>query len=109
MDLQSVFKAYSLEEALRLLKENAPNAKVIAGGTDIVIELKERKLKAQTMIDISSIDELKFVRDNGEYVEIGAGTSFTDIWQNELITKEFKGLSDAARSVGSPQIRNRGT
>ncbi|MEF9934569.1 MAG: FAD binding domain-containing protein [Clostridium sp.] len=109
MDLKSVFKASSMDEALKLLNEYSDKAKVIAGGTDIVIELKERKLKAEVMIDIADIAELRFIKDAGDYVEIGAATTFTDMWTNELLDSEFKGLAEAARSVGSPQIRNRGT
>lgn len=109
LDLKSVFKAESLEEALKILDEHSGSVKVIAGGTDIVIALREGKTNIEGMVDISGLDELKFVKDNGDYVEIGSGVSFTEVWNNEIIKKEFSGLAEAAHMVGSPQIRNRGT
>lgn len=109
MKVKNVFKASSVEEVLRLLSEYSGRAKIIAGGTDIIIALREGKLNAEILVDISSVDEMKFIKYNEEYVEIGAGVSFTDLWTNSIISKEFKGLSEAAHLVGSPQIRNAGT
>lgn len=109
LSLQSVVKAESLNEALTLLEEYSDKAKVIAGGTDLVIALGEGKVSPEAIIDISGLEEIKSINDCGEYIEIGAGVSFTQLWTNQMISKEFSGLAEAAHLVGSPQIRNRGT
>lgn len=109
MELKEVYKIDRITEALEILENYKEKSKVLAGGTDLVIEIKERKLNRSVLIDISSIHEMKFIRQQGEFIEIGAGTTFTEISNNEIIKFKAKGLSDAARSVGSPQIRNRGT
>lgn len=109
LDLKGVFKASSLDMTLSLLDEHKESVKVISGGTDIIIALREGKLNCENLVDISSLNEMKFIEDKGDYIEIGAGTTFTEIWNSEIINKEFPGLSKAAHMVGSPQIRNRGT
>ena len=109
MELKEVYKVSRVNEALEILETYKGNAKVLAGGTDLVIEIKERKLKKEVLVDLSSVDELKFIREDSEFIEIGAGTTFTEISNNEIIRQKAKGLSHAAKSVGSPQIRNRGT
>lgn len=109
MEVNNVFKTSSVKEILDLLNQYSEEARIIAGGTDIMIQLREGKLNASTIIDISSVDEMQFINDNGDYVEIGAAVSFTKLYTNSIIINEFKGLSDAAHMVGSPQIRNKGT
>ena len=109
MSLKSVFNVSSLKEALDLLNSYKEKAKIISGGTDIVIELKEGKISPEALIDISSLKDLRFIEENENYVEIGACTTFTDLWTNSIIDREFKGLAKAAHLVGSPQIRNKGT
>lgn len=109
LELKSVFKAESLNEVLTLLNEYGEKAKIISGGTDIIIALREGKLKSDVLVDISSLKEVSFIEDKGDYVEIGAATNFTTIWNNEILKREFPGLCKAAHMVGSPQIRNRGT
>lgn len=109
LELKSVFKAGSLNEALTLLNEYGDKSKIIAGGTDLIIALREGKLNSNVLVDVSSLEEIKFIEDKGDYIEIGAGTTFTEVWNNEILKKEFNALCKAARMVGSPQIRNRGT
>ncbi|MBO8158400.1 FAD binding domain-containing protein [Thermosyntropha sp.] len=109
MELKKVIKAEKLDEVLNLLAENRERAKVIAGGTDFVIQLREKKIAPEVIIDISDVDELNFIRKSGEFIEIGAATKFTTIKNSGIISDAFKGLKDAAGHVGSPQIRNLGT
>ncbi|MDO5708180.1 MAG: FAD binding domain-containing protein [Andreesenia angusta] len=102
------YKAYKLDEALMKLKENPENSNLIAGGTDIVIEIKNKKIKPDFIIDISDLKELKDISIEEDNIELGSMVTFTQL-ENEDFPKNLKALSEAAHSVGSPQIRNKGT
>jgi xanthine dehydrogenase FAD-binding subunit len=105
-DIKTVLKATSVRDALKLLAENE-DATVINGGTDVLIRMKERKLKDATLISIQDIKELYGVKisDDGSII-IGPGTTFTDISKNSIIQKYIPVLGYACSQVGSPQIRN---
>lgn len=86
-----------------------PGAKVIAGGTDLMIELKERKTSCACLVDITAIDELTAIHVTDKQIEIGAAVPFTEIARHPVIRAEYTALAQAVSKVGSPQIRNRGT
>ena len=109
MALEEVYKGKSIDEVVELLGKYDKDAKIIAGGTDIVIDLRNNRIDPKVLIDISSIEELKTIKDEGEYIEIGAGVSFTQIVENPLFERNLYGLNKACHMVGSPQIRNKGT
>ncbi|MCF6459678.1 FAD binding domain-containing protein [Clostridium sp. Cult3] len=109
MALEEVYKGKSIDEVVELLGEYDKEAKIIAGGTDIVIDLRNEKIDPKVLIDISSIEELKTIKDEGEYMEIGAGVSFTQVVESPLFDGNLCGLKKACHMVGSPQIRNKGT
>ena len=95
----------TLDEALELAAGN-PDAVPIAGGTDVMVELNMDLGRPETLMDVSRLPELReWRRDNGDLF-LGAGVSYTRI-MDEL--GELTPLVQASRSVGSPQIRNRGT
>jgi len=101
------YKANTLLEALEILASE-PKAKIIAGGTDLIIELRDNNKDIDCLVDITSIDELKEVRKiNDEYI-IGGATPFSDILKYNF-PKNMKGFVNALSQIGSPQIRNRGT
>lgn len=82
----------------------------MAGGTDLMVEVrKEPELLERTVIDLTFIPELREIRLEDGLLEIGAAASHDDIVTSPLVQKEFKILADACRTIGSPQIRNRGT
>ena len=99
----------TLDEALEILKEKGSKAKLIAGGTDLVIELRRQSVFEKTLIDISRLEKLRTIEINEQMVSIGAGTRFTDIVTHKELKKHCMGLWEACRLVGSPQIRNVGT
>lgn len=105
-DIKTVLKATSVQDALKLLADNE-DATIIDGGTDVLIRMKERKLKDATLISIQDIKELYGVTilDNGN-IFIGPGTNFTDIVENSIIQNYIPVLGYACSQVGSPQIRN---
>ncbi len=95
----------SLDEAIGM-KAARPEAIPLAGGTDLMVEINFDRLRPAAIIDVSRLDELRTWRREDGHLFLGAGVSYTRI-VNEL--PDFIPLAQASRSVGSPQIRNRGT
>ena len=95
----------TLDEALEVAAVN-PDVVPIAGGTDVMVELNMDLDRPETLMDVSRLDELREWRREDGHVFLGAGVSYTRII-DELAG--FTPLVQASRSVGSPQIRNRGT
>jgi CO/xanthine dehydrogenase FAD-binding subunit len=96
----------TLDEALEAL-QRMPDAQLLAGGTDFVVEVNFGHRRPPAVVGLRRVAELKGWRhDDGELV-LGAGLTFTEI-ENELI-EELPALAAAARTVGSPQMRNAGT
>ena len=105
-DLKSHIKAQSVDEAINLLRQN-PNARLIAGGTDVLIKLRHGNSSFSELVDINGLEELKFIKkDQQENILIGSGTVFSDIVESDIIVSYIPVLQDAASSVGGPQIRN---
>ncbi len=102
------YKPETIEEAISLLDE-FEEAKVIAGGTDLIPLIRDGKYTPQKMVDISFIDELKFVREEGGYIKIGAATTHSDILNSKILNEKANVLVQAVKNLGSPQIRNLGT
>ena len=109
MNIKETYKASTTKEALELLEKYGEQAKIIAGGTDMVIELRNNKINPDVVIDISSIDEIRYIKEEEGYIFLGAATTFTDVAYSELLDARLDGLKKSARLVGSPLIRNRGT
>jgi len=99
----------TIEEAIELLSQSGGKAKIVAGGTDLVIGLRNGELKPQTLIDITRIEELRKIQERNGTVSIGAAVTHSEIASSSLVRKYGKVLSDATSEIGSPQIRNVGT
>ena len=100
-----VFLPASLEEALEILAER-PEAVPIAGGTDLMVALNFRRLRPEAMLDLTRLPELQEIRRGDDEVFLGAGVTYARIVR-EL--PDVPTLAQASRTVGSPQIRTRGT
>jgi carbon-monoxide dehydrogenase medium subunit len=98
------FLPQSLEEALEL-KKKIPNSRFIAGGTDLMVQIRGGELKPSALISLRSIPDLSSIEINGS-IRIGAMTTVTDLINNPDLEHQAKLLVDAARRLGSPQIRN---
>ena len=99
----------TIEEAIELLWQAGGKAKIIAGGTDLVIGLRNGDLSPQFIIDITKIEDLRKIVEKNGTVSIGAAVTHSEIASSSLVKKYGKVLSDAASEIGSPQIRNMGT
>ena len=95
----------TLTEALQM-KSERPEAVPIAGGTDLMVLMNAGELRPEVMLDLARLPELALWRHEGDELVVGAGVTYTRIL-HEL--PEMRALAQASRSVGSPQIRNRGT
>lgn len=101
----------SLAEALALLAERGADARVLAGGTDLVIRLRDGSIAPALVVDIKRVPELAPGIRAGEAgtLVIGAGTTMTELAAHPVVRRDLAGLADAAAVVGSVQIRNRAT
>ena len=95
----------TLEEALSLLNQHGKKAKLIAGGTDVIVLIKQKAMMPEVLISLRGIPGLDQIRYDGA-LKIGAMVTHRGIEKSEVIRKEFSALTDAADVLGSIQIRN---
>jgi len=108
-DVKAIYEAKTVEEAVKLRQEH-PQAVIIAGGSDVLIKIREGKLAGCELISIYGIDSLRGVKlEDDETLRIGSLTSFSKITKNALIQKYINVLGEAVDKVGGPQIRAIGT
>jgi len=102
--------AQSIKEALSSLGDNWDDMRIIAGGTDLLGEIKNGIVSPKAVINIKTIRDLNFIKYvSGKELRIGALTRIADIEDNTIIKEKFTALWDAARVIASPQLRNMGT
>lgn len=106
---QEYLFATSVAEALALLHRYEGQARLIAGGTDLVLQLQTGERTARCLVDITRIAGLQDIRLVGEEIVIGAAVTHAAIAASPLIAARATVLQEAALSVGTPQIRNVGT
>ena len=108
-DMKSYARADSVQQAIQLLGEQ-PEARLIAGGTDVLIKLHKGKVEYPYLVDIHDTAELNFIRmtEAGDIV-IGSGTRFTTVAESPIILKHIPVLATAVLTIGGPQIRNMAT
>ncbi|MDR2159318.1 MAG: xanthine dehydrogenase FAD-binding subunit XdhB [Treponema sp.] len=108
-DIEALYQAKDAEDAIALLEEH-PDARIIAGGSDVLIEIREGKLAGCRLVSIQKCDDLRGVRlaEDGT-IRIGAMTSFSRIAADPVIQRHFPVLAEAVETIGGPQLRNIGT
>jgi aerobic carbon-monoxide dehydrogenase medium subunit len=102
-------RAGSADEALSLLAEHGDEAKVLAGGHSLVPLMKLRLSTPSVLVDVGRVDDLKYIRDEGDQVAIGALTRHRDVEISDLLRRDVPILAHATSHVGDPQVRHRGT
>lgn len=107
--VQHVYQAKDTESTINLLNQHQSDAKILAGGTDLIIQMREGNIAPPVLIDISSILETREIKEQKNTIELGSTATFTDIEKHELFNRGLSAIAKAARSIGSPQIRNRAT
>jgi CO/xanthine dehydrogenase FAD-binding subunit len=101
--------AKTAAEAVGLLAEHGAAARVVAGGTDLLADLKSAAEVPGVLIDISCIEELRGIALTAKALRIGALTTHAEIMESPVIQKLFPALAEAAHSIGAVQTRNLGT
>mgnify|MGYP001026337632 FL=1 len=108
-DIKALYEAQSVQDAVRLRLEH-PQAQILAGGTDVLVQVREGRRAGAELISIYGLDELRGVTlDGEENIRIGSLTSFSHITRDPIIQKYINVLGQAVDMVGGPQIRNAGT
>jgi CO/xanthine dehydrogenase FAD-binding subunit len=99
----------SLDELVACLGLATPASRLLAGGTDLVRAMFKERWEPDLLIDLSGVDELAYVRPDGDVLRIGATTTFVRLQQDRAVLDNAACLAQAASQVGSAQIRNVGT
>jgi xanthine dehydrogenase FAD-binding subunit len=108
-DIETLYEAATAEEAIGLLREH-PEARIIAGGSDVLIKIREGSMAGCTLVSIQKVDELRGVSmDSSGALRIGPLTSFSHITGDPLIKIHIPVLGEAVDLIGGPQLRNIGT
>lgn len=108
-DIEQYYNAATVEEAVNLLLAH-PEARVISGGSDVLIKIREGKFAGTSLVCIRDIEEIKGIKktDSGD-IYIGAGTTFSHVTNDPVIQECIPVLGEAVDQVGGPQVRNIGT
>jgi xanthine dehydrogenase YagS FAD-binding subunit len=104
-----LFQPASISDVVTLLNRYGPSAWVMAGGMDSFDWLKDRIKRPSVVIDLSQVESLRGIKALNGGLEIGAGTTLTEVASDSLVRDTFGLLAEAAELVASPQIRNQGT
>lgn len=103
------FEPKTIDEACSLLSKHKDEARIIAGGTDLLIELRKREISPKYIINIKKIPNLDYVSYNKEGLAIGAVATLSDIENSGVVKKNFPLVAQAAHETGPLPIRNTGT
>jgi len=102
-------RAWSVDEAVDLVARDGEDTKFLAGGHSLLPLMKLRLAVPQTLVDIGRLGELSYIRDEGDYVAVGAATTHGELAGSSLLASEVPLLAHAAGQIGDPQVRHCGT
>ncbi len=102
-------KPSSLSEAVSLYAEHKEKARLLLGGTDLIVMLNDGIISPDVVIDLKGIEELRKLEVEGDFLHIGAAVTFSELIDSELIKKDFPIIWESARTVASTGVRNRAT
>ena len=104
-----LFRPETLQEALALLSEHAPSGKPLAGGTNLVVEMRVGHHQGKSMVDLTRLQELRGIHAQNGHIVIGGGTTVSELLSNPLIADHATPLRQSAAVFANPLIRNRAT
>jgi xanthine dehydrogenase iron-sulfur cluster and FAD-binding subunit A len=104
-----VVRPLNVAEALGVLADHGDGARIVAGGTDVLVELQRGVRPTTTLIDVSALRELKYVRRDGDVIALGGLATHNDVLAAPFARAAMLPLAQACVEVGAPQIRTRGT
>jgi xanthine dehydrogenase FAD-binding subunit len=104
-----VLTPQTLDEALNMLQQRQPGLKIIAGGSDVIVQLRDGAMKAEKLLNILSLKELRFIRTRDDRIHIGSLTTYSDITDSRLMREHAWVLVSAARQIGAVQLQNTAT
>lgn len=104
-----LYSPKNIKELIECLKKKDESTYFIAGGTDLIIKIKNNKLVDYSVIDLTKVEELKTIEETQDEVIIGSTVCMTDITNSKVISDNFKSVLQAAYHLGSEQIRNLAT
>ena len=103
-------KALSINDALMALLNAPGDSRLLAGGTDLILDLQQKRHPSvDTLVDISSIPELRMIEERSGSLFIGAAVTLREIVSSSLVSAHARALSDACALIGGPQVRNAAT
>ena len=109
MAIKDYYRPQTLEEAVTLLSRSPENTKILAGGTDLIIQMRLRETKPDYLLDLGGINYLKEVTIKDNCLIIGSMATFNQLQRDPAVLQYLPLLAEACASVGSPQIRSRAT
>jgi xanthine dehydrogenase FAD-binding subunit len=104
-----VLTPQSIDEALDILQHDENEIKIVAGGSDVIVQLRDAIIKTDKLLNILSLRELRFIRHVDNRVHIGALSTYSDIIHNEIARKHGWVLVEAARQIGAIQLQSTAT
>ncbi|HET90955.1 MAG TPA: xanthine dehydrogenase family protein subunit M [Chloroflexi bacterium] len=99
----------TLAEALDMLAESAPDAVPLAGGTNLIVDLRDRRQCPAVLVNVAELAELRGIRQENGHVVMGGGTTIAEMLNDPLIAQHAPVLQDAARIFANPLVRHRAT
>ncbi len=100
----------TISDAVKIAADNGPDAMFVAGGTDLYPNMKRRQQTPKTVVSVTRLDELKRISgDRAEGLVIGASVSLTELCNNPVIGRDYAVVSEAAKLISTPLLRNMGT
>jgi carbon-monoxide dehydrogenase medium subunit len=103
------FVPKNLQEAVKLIGQYSPEAKVIAGGTDLLVQMKQEVVSPKYLINIMKIPEMQFIKKEKGWLRIGAATKWNQVIKFRAKGDRYDALYEASQSLGKVQVQNMGT
>lgn len=99
----------TLDEASELLARYSPDVRALAGGTDLLVDLKAGRVKARHVVSLNRIEEMRGLRKEGAFFLVGALTTPNELAASPIVQARFPAVLDALRELAAPQVRNMAT